>query len=282
LRWPPSDAGWPLAELSRQVMCRPHRWHVQETGEGPVALLIHGAGGATHSWAGVIPILAQSHRVVAIDLPGQGFTQSGARSRSGLGPMAEDLDLLLRAEGWKPELVVGHSAGAAIALQMALDGALSRARIVGLNAALGKFSGVAEWLFPVMAKVLAYTPFTADVFSATATRASVERLIAGTGSVLQPAQVDLYLQLVKDRAHVDATLAMMAQWDLGPLQAALPRVRHDVTLITTSKDGAVPPKVSREAAEVLPRGRHVAGPPLGHLAQEESPAAIAELILAPE
>ena len=52
------------------LACPPHRWHVQVLGEGPTVLLLHGAGGATHSWRGLAPLLATDHRVVMLDLPG--------------------------------------------------------------------------------------------------------------------------------------------------------------------------------------------------------------------
>ena len=108
---------WPLSTLSRRVACRPHRWHVQETGTGPTILLIHGAGGATHSWRDVMPILAKQAHVVAIDLPGQGFTQAGTRARSGLNPTAADIAALCAQEGWSPAAIVGHSAGAVSSLR---------------------------------------------------------------------------------------------------------------------------------------------------------------------
>ena len=198
-----------MAALSRQVRFRRHVWHVQETGDGPVILLIHGAGGATQSWRGVFPALAEMNRVIAVDLPGQGFTRLGARWRCGLDQMAEDLSALCDEIGARPDLIVGHSAGAAIALRMALDRPVP---VVGLNAALGHFKGVAGWLFPVMAKVLALNPFTAPMVAATMTEAAVERLLTGTGSKPDAEMRRLYRALASDRAHVDGTLTMMSQW----------------------------------------------------------------------
>ncbi|WP_237267622.1 alpha/beta fold hydrolase BchO [Sulfitobacter alexandrii] len=146
-----------MSAQSRFVLCKPHKWHVQELGRGPTVLLVHGAGGATQSWRHLMPILAETFHVIAVDLPGQGFTRLGARQRCGLEPMAEDLARLCAAEGWQPRAIIGHSAGAAIALQMALT--LNPVpRVVGINAALGNFRGLAGVVFPLMAKALAMTP----------------------------------------------------------------------------------------------------------------------------
>ncbi len=278
MRWPQDAAGWPMADYSRLILHRPHRWHVQEAGTGKTILLIHGAGGATQCFRGLFPMLMQTNHVIAVDLPGQGFSQSGARQRCGLLPMAEDLLSLIRSQGWAPYQIVAHSAGAPLALQMADLGLSVPGGIVGINAALGNFKGVAGWLFPMMAKVLALTPFTADVFVATATETTVRRLLQGTGSRIDQEGLRLYHRLANDRGHVDATLAMMAQWELDPLLARLRDIRPKVHLITGLNDLAVPPQTSRDASEQLPNAQltEIAG--LGHLAHEESPDQIAALI----
>jgi pimeloyl-ACP methyl ester carboxylesterase len=43
-----------------------------DEGAGEVLLLIHGMGGSSDSWSGVIPLLAKKYRVVAPDLLGHG------------------------------------------------------------------------------------------------------------------------------------------------------------------------------------------------------------------
>lgn len=276
MRWPTDLDGWPMSDASRKVLCRPHRWHIQEAGQGDTVLLLHGAGGATQSWRGVFPELAKTHRVIAIDLPGQGFTELGARSRCGLHHMAEDIAALMDQEGWQPRAVIGHSAGAAIALQLALRGKTNH--VIGINAALSNFRGVAGWLFPMMAKALALNPLSAKLFSAAATQSSVHNLIKGTGSTLDKEGEGLYLRLVRDVSHVDATLAMMSQWSLDRLSQELPKVPARVDLIVADGDKAVPPTSGIEAAKRLSNAHlhHVKG--LGHLAHEEDPDQILDLI----
>ena len=275
MRWPPRDC--PLSDHSRQILHRPHRWHVQEAGSGPMILLIHGAGGATQSFRHLFPILIQTHHVVAIDLPGQGFTQMGARQRCGLDHMTEDIASLCRAQGWNPAIILGHSAGGAIALRLWELG-LRPAEIVLINAALSNFKGVAGLLFPVMAKALAATPFSASIVTATSSRNTIRNLITGTGSTLDDAGIDLYYRLLGDRGHVDGTLSMMAQWSLDGLLSRLPQITTPVHLISGLNDRAVPPSVSRDAAARLPQARLTELAQLGHLAHEENAALIAALI----
>ena len=266
-----------MAQFSRFMLCKPHKWHVQEMGSGPLVLLIHGAGGSTQSWRHLMPALAEHARVVAVDLPGQGFTKSGAKRRHGLLPMAQDLHALCAQEGWKPAALIGHSAGSAIALEMATGWDVAPP-VVGINAALSPFKGLAGVAFPIIAKTLSVLPGVAQLFSASSAReGSVTRLIQGTGSKLSHDELRWYRALISDRGHVDATLSMMAQWELDPLLKRLPDHPSDVLLIAGENDKMVPPETSRDAAAHLGKAAALVLPELGHLAHEENAA----LILAP-
>lgn len=267
---------WPHATLSRFVDHRPHRWHLQVAGDGPVMLLLHGAGASTMSFRDLIPDLARDFRVIAVDLPGHGFTRMGTRQRQSLDHIARDLLSMLAAEGLAPDLAVGHSAGGAVALRLAELAPLRG--VIGINAALSPFKGVAGWLFPMMAKALALSPFTALAVSMSTTDASLRALLRGTGSEIGPEGVALYRRLVSDAGHVDGTLAMMAQWKLDGLLARLPAIGTPTLLMAADRDRAVPPEVSAEAAARLPAATLLRLADLGHLAHEEAPADICQHI----
>lgn len=274
---------WPLHHLSTRLSVAPHRWHVQQAGSGPLVLLLHGAGSTTHTWRGLLPILAHSHRVVALDLPGQGFTQTGSRYRLGLAGMTADIAALCRAQDWRPEVLIGHSAGAALALNLADRMAAENGRpprVIGLNAALGHFEGIAAWLFPLMAKVLAFNPLTAYAFTLGGRRQlRARRLIESTGSHLDETAIGYYARLLADRDHVDGTLQMMARWTIDPLLHRLDHIEADCLLLAADGDRAVAPKVSQDAASRLPNGAYVPITGSGHLAHEEATSAVADMIL---
>jgi magnesium chelatase accessory protein len=244
-----------------------------------LVLLLHGAGGATHSFRHLIPLLALHYRIIALDLPGQGFSVLGARGRCGLDPVSDDIAALIRQEGWEPLAIIGHSAGGAIAQRLAE--LLPIKAVVGINSALGAFEGLEGWLFPVMAKALALTPFVPSLFSKLAgTPAQVRQLIATTGSTLDEAGQALYLHLMQKPVHVSATLAMMAQWNLTPFLRRMKDQTTPTLLITASKDRAVPASVSQSAAQVMPNATWLDIPDYGHLVHEEAAALVATPILA--
>ncbi len=276
--WARDGSDWPNAAQSRFVDCAPHRWHIQEAGSGPKLLLLHGAGGATQSWRHLFPILARTHHVLAPDLPGQGFTRAGTRTRCGLNTMTEDVARLLEHEGFAPSAIVGHSAGGVLGLDLASR--LETSHVVGLNAALGKFEGIAGWLFPLVAKAMSLNPLVPPILARmTGGEARVRELLVSTGSKIDDEGVALYRRLMTDSGHIDGTLAMMARWDIDPLLARLDQITAQVTLIVGDADGTVPPAVSARAVERLPNARLVTLEGLGHLMHEEAAETVAEEIL---
>lgn len=281
MRWPP-PSDWPHSERSRQVFCHPHRWHVQEFGTGPTVLMLHGAGGSTHSFRDLAPLVAQKYHVVALDLPGQGYTQLGARHRSSLMSTTQDIVSLCAQEGWQPEALIGHSAGGALALRLSqhlLSPQGHVPKVVGINPALDNFKGLAGVLFPVLAKLLAAVPFTAQLFSsASASPGRIAALMRSTGSDLDAQGLSYYQKLISDRNHADATLMMMAQWSLDDLVRDLPAITAQTLFIVGDKDATVPPVVSERAATMLADARVIHLEHLGHLAHEEAPTQVAELI----
>lgn len=280
LVWSSDGVDWPNRACSAFVEAGGLRWHVQRAGEGPCLLLLHGTGAATHSWRGVLPLLARHFAVIAPDLPGHGFTQSPPPHRLSLPGMAADIGALLRKLDARPDIVVGHSAGAAIGARMCLDGQIVPRLLVALNGAFMPFGGVAHHLFSPLAKALVLNPLVPRVFAWQASHpGAVERLLANTGSTIDREGVALYRKLVRNPGHVAAALRMMANWKLEPLLHDLPRLSTPLVLVTAAADRSVPPAVAQRVRDILPHAviERLAG--LGHLAHEEQPDLIATLIV---
>jgi magnesium chelatase accessory protein len=277
LAWDEDGRTWPNREASRFVGAAGMTWHVQRQGAGPILVLAHGTGAATHSWRGLAPLLARDFDVVAFDLPGHGFTDPlpGAAT---LPAMARAVAGLLDALEARPALAVGHSAGAAVLARMRLDGLVAPRGIVGINAALMPFRGIAAHLFAPLAKLLTLNPFVPRVFSATADRRSAERLIRNTGSAIDPAGVDLYARALASPAHVAGALAMMANWDLDGLAADLPDLGTPLLLVVGGSDRAVSPDDAERVRGLVPGARVADLRGLGHLAHEERPDQVAALV----
>jgi magnesium chelatase accessory protein len=279
LSWASEGRDWPNRAASRFVEAGGLSWHVQEMGQGPTLLLLHGTGASTHSWRDLLPLLARDFHVVAPDLPGHGFTEAPERDRLSLPAMVRSLAALVGAMGIAPQGVVGHSAGAAIAMQMVLNRAIAPACLISLNGALLPFKGVASQLFPSVARLLVLNPLVPRFFAWRAGSAdAVTQLLEGTGSRLDARGQELYQRLFSNRIHVASTLGMMANWDLEAVGRGFPRLDLPVLLVVGAGDRAVPPGDAREVARRLPQARIETVPGAGHLVHEEKPAEIAALI----
>jgi magnesium chelatase accessory protein len=280
-------------------------WHVQvfegqgrpetsPTGRAQDLLLLHGAGASAHSWRDIAPALAQrlppGARVIVPDLPGHAFTGRPPDDGLSLPGMARLLQALLQVLQARPRVLIGHSAGAAVAARLALDGlgglsspgsegTGSVKTLISLNGAWLPPAGQGRWFYAPLARLFALNPWVPHVFAFHAShRGPLERLIASTGSRLDRAGIDLYARLVSDRRHVAAVLAMMTAWDLRPLLQDLPRLAPALHLVVAEGDRTVPPRTSEEAARRQPRAVLHRLPGLGHLAHEEAPAVVLELL----
>ena len=278
-----SGPAWPHHDRSRFVEARGVRWHVQQWPRpGPACadlLLIHGTGASTHSFRTLAPLLARRHGVLALDLPGHGFSGAAPPEGGTLAGMARGARALARACGVEPRWLVGHSAGGAIAVQMALDDASGLHGVFGLNAALLPLPGWAGSFFSPLARLLALHPLVPRwVAWHGQSGALVRRLLQGTGSQLDEAGTALYRQLVADPEHVAGALAMMARWDLAGLQSRLPALAVPLHLLTGARDRTVPPTDAPRVQALVPGTAWTSLPGLGHLAHEEAPAAVAAWI----
>jgi magnesium chelatase accessory protein len=276
--WAIEGLGWPNRDHSRFVETGGMRWHVQVKGDGPILLLIHGTGAATHSWRDLMPLLAADFTVVAPDLPGHGFSARGPQT---LPAIAKTVGQLVTTLNLAPALIVGHSAGAAIAIRMALDGVPVRG-IMALNPALLPFPGLAAQLFPTLAKMLFLNPFAPHIFARMAgpTREVARFMLKSTGSTLHNDGIEFYARLFRKPAHIAGTIGMMANWDLETLKRELPGLNVPLRMIHGAKDTAIPVAKAREAATLIPGAQLEVLDGLGHLAHEEGPARIAAMIAA--
>lgn len=279
LDWERDGADWPNHHFSRMVSSGRLRWHVQQAGRGPSLLLLHGTGASVHSWAGLLPRLAEHYSVIAVDLPGHAFTCGALGGGPTLEAMTRSLQTLLTELNVSPEILIGHSAGAAIAMRLAVLIENPPAHIIALNGALLPLGGVAGLIGPAMAKALAFSPSAAHLMARAARDpARVTRLIESTGSVPSEPYLGLYRRLFADPGHVRGTLRMMAGWDLSGLMPAFQRAGLSLVQIAAERDRAVPPATADDVARRYPCASVRRLPGLGHLAHEEDADQIAALL----
>ena len=257
------------------------RWRLQRAGSGPGLLLLHGTGSSLQTWRACVPQLAEHFSLLIPDLPGHGGSQGFADHQASLSRMAAALGDLLAALGWQPTLVAGHSAGAAVMVQLCLDQTIRPRGLLALNGALQPLPGLAGLVAPALARLASHSRgLPGWVARRAAQPRALGHLIAATGSKIDAAGVAHYRALLHQPGHLRGVLDMLAHWRLDDLQARLPELKVPLWLAAGLADRTVAPVQSLELARRLPGAcfKPLAG--LGHLAHEEAPARVNALLLA--
>lgn len=275
--------GWALQHTVESAESDQVRLHVRRVGSGPLVLLLHGTGASSHSFNALAAGLAEQAEVIAPDLPGHGLSRCSDQFSMSLPAITNELGNWLATQDIKPSLIVGHSAGAAIAASLATDArfGLSDVPIIALNGAFVPYGGIASRLFGPVARLASSSRLLAASLAKRANDVeAVRRMIRGTGSVLDEAGLRGYQTLFTSADHVRATLRMMANWDLRPLlQTGLPQLSAPLHLLVGELDSAVAPSQAQHIAKLSSQISTTHLGAYGHLMHEENPAAVLDYIV---
>jgi pimeloyl-ACP methyl ester carboxylesterase len=247
-------------------------------------LLIHGLGDEADSWRRVIPSLAGSARVIALDLPG--FGRSESRARVGVSACVRAVLGLLDALSIGRAVFVGSSLGAVVAEIAAFRAPGRCAGLVLVDGGLpGLKASASAWkgAIPIVgsrgyrslrgrpeAAYRSLGPYYADLESLPEEdRAFLRRRVEAR--VESRSQERAYFQLFRSLALWMARPAFFAR-GLGSFAGP-------ALVAWGERDRIVDPSSAEAIAAFAPRGRARHIPGAGHLPQQERPEELARLIL---
>lgn len=131
-------SAWTEENTSKRIKTKSWDIHYHEAGDGHPLVLVHGGGPGASAWSNYhpnLPTLAKKYRVLAIDLPGWGKSQSVMyEQRDNSGVLAEFLEAL----GIKKAAVVGNSMGGSSCIRLAYE----RPDLISHLITMGSASGV--------------------------------------------------------------------------------------------------------------------------------------------
>ena len=125
--------------------------HGPGDGSGEPLLLLHGGLGSIDMFGPVLPRLAKTRRIIAVDLHGHGRTALGERAIS-LVDMGDDMAALVAALGYREVDVLGYSMGGAVAFRLAVQHPRSVRRLVLVSCGLAP-DGFFPEMLPMQAAV---------------------------------------------------------------------------------------------------------------------------------
>ncbi|HEX5931763.1 MAG TPA: alpha/beta fold hydrolase [Methyloceanibacter sp.] len=266
-------AGGPFARLGPPEA--PVNLYYQEQGKGPPVLLLHGFGASTFTWRHVIPELAQTHRVIAVDLKGFGQSDKPFDERYSVLDQAELLAQLIEDKDLRDLTIVGHSFGGGVALRLALD---ANDRLGGRIVRLVLLDSIAyPQQIPVFFRLLDM-PLVSQV-GVRMVPPSVQTRVAlqiayHDDSKIDPEQVEIYAAPLKTAAGKHAIVQSARQIvpeDIDTLPERYKTITLPTLILWCDHDRIVPLDVGLKLRRTLPNStlRLVEG--CGHMPQEEQP-----------
>jgi pimeloyl-ACP methyl ester carboxylesterase len=244
------------------------------TGSGPAVVLVHGLLSSLYTWKDVVPALAATHDVVALDLPGFGLSDQPADLGFADFPRAV-LGLMDRL-GIEKAALVGNSMGGATVALVAAEQPERVTALVLLDAA-GFNLGPAER--PAMI-ALAMSPAGVLVGALPGKRLVVEsslRQVFHDDSRVTPERVSEYLAALSRPGTFPSIRSLGASFGdrTRLVSEALPRIQAPTLVLWGDDDRWIPLAHADLFVAAIPGSRKVVIPACGHVPQEERPEEVA-------
>jgi 4,5:9,10-diseco-3-hydroxy-5,9,17-trioxoandrosta-1(10),2-diene-4-oate hydrolase len=243
-------------------------------GEGAPLVLLHALGESALDWRWVLPALAHTHRVYAVDLPGFGYSGKPSAEYSSAF-FARFVGAYLDALGLERAALVGNSLGGLVALRLAVSEP-ARVSTLGLvaSAGLGRVITYALRLptlpgYGEAAIAWGKTPLGAaqrawlrvPLLFARPERAPAEWITEQTRIAQLPGFTEATISAL--RAHVD----LRGQREV--LEDQLPHLEMPTLIVWGKRDRVFPYSQAQKAISRLRQGYLELIPDCGHLPQIE-------------
>ncbi|HKI02228.1 MAG TPA: alpha/beta hydrolase [Thermoanaerobaculia bacterium] len=252
--------------------------HTEQAGAGEPILLIHGFGGSTYTWRKVMPALAESHRVVALDLNGFGYTQRPKSPDSYTREGQEKLVLgVMNALGIGRAHIFGHSYGGGLSLFMASRHPERFRSLVLVDSSAPTYANDRR------NRAAAFRPLNNLFLRSFALRPKMIRKALEHSyyddSQVTPELVQAYLDRVRIEGIGDAYYGLTVPVRTPQERVDLSKIDVPALVIWGAHDELISPAAGRRSAGLLPRGEFVLFANSGHLPMEEEPEEFLRVVL---
>lgn len=266
-------------EIANAIQTGNFTTNYHDVGSGAPVLLIHGSGPGVSAWANwrlLLPVLAQTRRVIAPDMRGFGFTQrpanpAEAKAYTMAAWVQQAVDLLDALNVEQTDLV-GNSFGGALALALAIAHPQRVRRLVLMGSV-----GVPFQITPGLDAVWGYTPSLEnmrsllDIFAYSRALVTDELAQLRYQASIQPGFQEAFAAMfpAPRQAWVDAMVSP---------EAAIRALPHPTLVVHGREDQVIPLGNSLTLAQWIERSQlHVFGQ-CGHWTQIEHAARFARLV----
>ncbi len=248
--------------------------------EGPAddplpIVLLHGTSASLHTWDGWAAALRGQRRVVRFDLPGFGLTGPAAQPDYSIAAYVRFVKATLDALGVQRLVLVGNSLGGEVAWATALALPERVQRLVLVDAAGYPLDSASTPIEVPLGFRLARIKVLAPLLQNTLPRGVVQsslRNLYGEPSRVTPELVDRYFELTLRQGNRRALGQRMEQV-MRTEPERIRQVRQPTLILWGGRDRLLPPEFGERFARDIAGSRLVRFEALGHVPQEEDPAA---------
>jgi pimeloyl-ACP methyl ester carboxylesterase len=247
--------------------------HVRDEGisSDPVPIvLLHDTSSSLYTWEGWVQDLKQTRRVITFDLPGYGLTGPFPQGNYRVEAYIAFMRSFFGALGIERCVLGGNSFGGDIAWQTALAMPDRMAKLILVDS--GGYGVRGE---PLAFRV-ARTPVLNRFMERVLPRGFVEailRNVYGDPAKVTPRTVDIYFDMATREGNRHALVERFRQLDFGAHASRIPSVKTPTLILWGARDRLVPPSDGEHFHRDIAGSKLVIFPELGHVPQEEDPAA---------
>lgn len=258
------------------------RIHYQEFGDAanPPLLLIHGFTASTYVWKTSAPLLAErGFRVIAIDLPGFGYSEKPASFDYSIPAQARVVSRFMNRIGLGRATVVGSSYGGAVALNLALDYPERVEKLVLVDAVCNdeaKSHPVLQLAaMPGIGEVL--TPFLLDSRRFMKVRMK-NTLAPANHHLITEDRITSILRPLRAADGHHSVLATSRNWDANRLERDAHLIRQPTLIIWGDQDRVIRIENGYKLHDAILNSRFVILKNCGHVPQEEKSDLFSDLV----
>ncbi len=271
-RAPWLDVDWQAAQHRLEIDGREVNYC--ELGEGPAILFVHGLGASWQSWLEQMPEFAASHRVVAMDLPGFGYSESPSEDIS-IEYYARWTAKFINLLGIESAAVVGNSMGGFVSAELAIKSPERVQRLVFVSAAIfwqnrrraQPLVQLAKLSDAVVARALVRA--TDDI--ATRRRLRYAALASAGFRFPQYVSDELAHEMVRSARRTDGFLPALEALAGYDLEEELPKISCPTLIVWGRNDQLVSVKDAERLEDLIPDSRREVFERTGHVAMLERP-----------
>ena len=255
-------------EYSRFLVLDHSLVHYRDEGSGPPLLLLHGIFSSLHTFDGWSAALRGDFRLIRMDLPGFGLSDTNADHRYDVAKYVQWLDQFLDRLGLETVSLAGSSLGGWVAWEYALRFPRRVDKLILIDSA--GYLDAQQIPLPIR---MARTPFMNRIVRYVIRRNLIEvfvRQVYGDPTKVTPELVDRYYELLARAGNPEAFFAFV-NGKFKDNTPKLPRLQTPTLILWGEKDAWLPVEDAYRFLHALPHAELIIYEGIGHVPMEEVP-----------